>query len=59
VGRWTSRDDGQLKLDAARSFFEAVRFFDDFHRAARPMTAEMKPWYLLFTLLSRDATSLE
>lgn len=34
------QDDGQLKLDVARSFFEAARFPDDFHRAARPMSAD-------------------
>ncbi|EKM77086.1 hypothetical protein AGABI1DRAFT_115479 [Agaricus bisporus var. burnettii JB137-S8] len=34
------QDDGQLRLDHARSFFEAARFPDDFHRPARPMTAD-------------------
>ncbi|XP_006458748.1 hypothetical protein AGABI2DRAFT_190943 [Agaricus bisporus var. bisporus H97] len=34
------QDDGQLRLDHARSFFEAARFPDDFHRAARPMSAD-------------------
>ncbi|EKM83297.1 hypothetical protein AGABI1DRAFT_111729 [Agaricus bisporus var. burnettii JB137-S8] len=34
------QDDGQLRLDHARSFFEAARYPDDFHRAARPMSAD-------------------
>ncbi|KAF7760371.1 hypothetical protein Agabi119p4_11047 [Agaricus bisporus var. burnettii] len=34
------QDDGQLRLDHARIFFEAARYPDDFHRAARPMSAD-------------------
>ncbi|XP_006456261.1 hypothetical protein AGABI2DRAFT_122173 [Agaricus bisporus var. bisporus H97] len=37
IGR---QDDGQLRLDHARIFFEAARYPDDFHRAARPMSAD-------------------
>ncbi|EKM83225.1 hypothetical protein AGABI1DRAFT_118546 [Agaricus bisporus var. burnettii JB137-S8] len=34
------QDDGQLDPEVARSFFEKMRFPDDFHRAARPMNGE-------------------
>ncbi|KAF7777913.1 hypothetical protein Agabi119p4_3985 [Agaricus bisporus var. burnettii] len=42
INMWVDgrQDDGQLRLDHARSFFEAARFPDDFHRAARPMSAD-------------------
>ncbi|EKM77850.1 hypothetical protein AGABI1DRAFT_76879 [Agaricus bisporus var. burnettii JB137-S8] len=33
------QDDGQLDIEAARTFFEGGRFPPDFHRAARPMGA--------------------
>ncbi|EKM76332.1 hypothetical protein AGABI1DRAFT_78772 [Agaricus bisporus var. burnettii JB137-S8] len=34
------QDDGQLDTEVARSFFQKMRFPDDFHRAARPMNGE-------------------